>query len=154
MLHLNIKKLISFDCYFAILKDTSSLLFQISFLHCRPKEKTVFFIELRYMCIASELPLNTTGLRALKKILYLHFVQTVKHILSLRCHVTLAQTPTQSVAAALLVIQNSPAYGEMPIYEHVCSDIMKTILQTHFQLNTSFISKYIQTCLSNGLVNL
>lgn len=45
---------------------------------------------------------------------------------------TLAQTPTQSVAAAMLVIQNSPAYGEMPIYEHVCSDIMKIILQTHF----------------------
>lgn len=31
LLHLNIKKLISFDCYFAILKYTSILLFQISF---------------------------------------------------------------------------------------------------------------------------
>lgn len=96
------------------------------------------------MCIASELPINTTGLRALKKILYLHFVQTVKHILSLRHHGTLAQAPTQAVAAALLVIQNSPAYGEIPVHKHVCSHTIKIILHTHLQLNTSFISKYIQ----------
>lgn len=83
------------------------------------------------MCIASELPINTTGLRAIKKILYLHFVQTVKYIPSLRCHMTLAQTPTQSVAAVLLVTQSSPAYGEMPIHEHVCSDITNIILHTH-----------------------